>query len=99
VFHSAVTAAAGLVSTVRGVSYASDLTAEHWALLEPVFNAPGKRGPKHAPDQLVLNAGHRAADQITSWWDVEDRQAIPAESMRLAQGSANQSWESQDLRS
>src|SRR5215210_5922762 len=30
--------------------YASDLTDEQWALLEPVFNAPGKRGPKHAPD-------------------------------------------------
>ena len=32
------------------MSYASDLTDEQWALLEPVFNAPGKRGPKHAPD-------------------------------------------------
>jgi hypothetical protein len=27
------------------MSYASDLTDEQWALLEPVFNAPGKRGP------------------------------------------------------
>ena len=32
------------------MSYASDLTDEQWALLEPVFNAPGKRGPKHVPD-------------------------------------------------
>jgi transposase len=32
------------------MSYSSDLTDERWALLEPVFNAPGKRGPKHAPD-------------------------------------------------
>ena len=32
------------------MSYASDLTDEQWALLEPVFNAPGKRGPEHAPD-------------------------------------------------
>lgn len=32
------------------MSYSSDLTDEQWALLEPVFNAPGKRGPKHAPD-------------------------------------------------
>ena len=32
------------------MSYASDLTDEQWALLEPVFNVPGKRGPKHAPD-------------------------------------------------
>src|SRR6476619_4307443 len=30
--------------------YTSDLTDEQWALLEPVFNTPGKRGPKHAPD-------------------------------------------------
>ncbi|WP_442852441.1 transposase [Nocardioides sp. Iso805N] len=30
--------------------YSSDLTDEQWALLEPVFNTPGKRGPKHAPD-------------------------------------------------
>jgi putative transposase len=32
------------------MSYSSDLTDEQWALLEPVFNMPGKRGPKHAPD-------------------------------------------------
>ena len=32
------------------MSYSSDLTDEQWALLGPVFNAPGKRGPKHAPD-------------------------------------------------
>ena len=32
------------------MSYSTDLTDEQWALLEPVFNAPGKRGPKHAPD-------------------------------------------------
>ena len=32
------------------MSYTSDLTHEQWALLEPVFNTPGKRGPKHAPD-------------------------------------------------
>src|SRR6476646_69442 len=32
------------------MAYTSDLTDEQWALLEPVFNAPGKRGPKHAPD-------------------------------------------------
>ena len=36
--------------TLLRMSYASDLTDEQWALLEPVFNAPGKRGPKHAPD-------------------------------------------------
>jgi putative transposase len=32
------------------MSYPSDLTDEQWALLGPVFNAPGKRGPKHAPE-------------------------------------------------
>jgi transposase len=32
------------------MSYAGDLTDEQWALLEPVFNAPSKRGPKSAPD-------------------------------------------------
>jgi transposase len=36
--------------TVRRTSYASDLNDEQWALLEPVFHAPGKRGPKHGPD-------------------------------------------------
>ncbi len=39
-----------MVGTVRGMSYPSDLTDEHGALLEPVFNAPGERGPRHAPD-------------------------------------------------
>ena len=50
VFYLVVTAVAGLVGTVCGMSYSSDLTDEQWALLEPVFNAPGKRGPKHASD-------------------------------------------------
>lgn len=41
---------------MRGVSYASDLTDEQWELLEPVFNAPGKRDRKHAPDlRRVVN--------------------------------------------
>lgn len=39
-----------MVGTVCGMTYASDLTDEQWALLEPVFNAPGKRGPRHAAD-------------------------------------------------
>jgi transposase len=30
--------------------YPSDLIDEHWDLLEPVFNAPGKRGRRHADD-------------------------------------------------
>lgn len=36
--------------TVRGMPYPSDLTDEQWGLLEPVFNAPGKRGRRHADD-------------------------------------------------
>jgi len=52
-----VTAVAGLVGTVCAMSYSSDLTDEQWALLETVFNAPGKRGPRHAPDlRRVLDA-------------------------------------------
>jgi putative transposase len=45
-----VTADVSLVGTMRRMSYFSDLTDRQWALLEPVFNAPGKRGPKHAAD-------------------------------------------------
>jgi len=40
----------GLTGPIRGMTYSSDLTDEQWALLEHVFNAPGKSGPKHAPD-------------------------------------------------
>ncbi len=32
------------------MSYPSDLTDEQWERLEPVFNAPGKRGRKHGDD-------------------------------------------------
>jgi putative transposase len=32
------------------MSYPSDLTDDHWKLLDPVFNAPGKRARKHADD-------------------------------------------------
>ena len=45
-----VTAVGDLAGTVCGMSYSSDLTDEQWALLDPVFNTPDKRGPKHAPD-------------------------------------------------
>ncbi len=50
VSHLAATAAVALVVTMHVMSYSSDLTDEQWALLEPVFNAPGKRGPRHGPD-------------------------------------------------
>jgi transposase len=35
---------------VRGTAYPSDLTDEQSALLEPVFNTPGKRRRKHVDD-------------------------------------------------
>jgi transposase len=39
------------------MSYPSDLTDDQWALLEAVFNAPGKRGRKHAEDlRTVVDA-------------------------------------------
>ena len=39
------------------MAYRSDLTDEQWALLEPVFNAPRKRGRKHAEDlRTVVDA-------------------------------------------
>ncbi|MCU1615128.1 MAG: family transposase [Frankiales bacterium] len=46
----AATAGEASLGTVRVMGYASDLTDEQRAVLDPVFNAPGKRGPKHAPD-------------------------------------------------
>jgi putative transposase len=37
--------------------YPSDLADDQWDLLEPVFNAPGKRGRKHADDlRTVVDA-------------------------------------------
>ncbi|MFC8501794.1 IS5 family transposase [Pedococcus sp. NPDC057267] len=39
------------------MSYPSDVTNEPWALLEPVCNPPGKRGPKHGEGmRKVVNA-------------------------------------------
>ena len=49
------------VVTVRGMSYPSDLTDEQWALLEQVFNAPGKRGRKHVDDLRGVVATTAAA--------------------------------------
>jgi putative transposase len=46
----AATAPVNPDGTIRGMSYSSALTDDQWVLLEPVFNAPGKRGPKHGPD-------------------------------------------------
>jgi putative transposase len=39
------------------MAYPSDLSDDQWGLLEPVFNAPGKRGRKHAEDlRTVVDA-------------------------------------------
>lgn len=45
---------ARLIVTVHRMAYPSDLTDEQWALLKPVFNAPGKRGRKHADDLCTV---------------------------------------------
>jgi hypothetical protein len=50
VAHLVVTADADVLGPVCVMSYSSDLTDEQWALLELVFNAPGKRGPRQALD-------------------------------------------------
>lgn len=48
--HWAVTADVDCVGTVSALAFPTDMTDEQWALPVSVFNAPGKRGPKHAPD-------------------------------------------------
>ena len=54
--------------TVRSMSYLSDLTDEQWALLDPVFRAPGKRGRKHASDlRIVVNAMPYIAHTGCQW--------------------------------
>ena len=61
-------AARPLVVTVRGMAYPSDLTDEQWALLEPVFNAPGKRGRKHGDDlRTVVDAMLYIAQTGCQW--------------------------------
>jgi len=53
---------------VRGMSYPSDLTDDQWDALEPVFNAPGKRGRKHADDlRTVVNAMLYIAQTGCQW--------------------------------
>lgn len=50
------------------MSYPSDLTDDQWALLEPVFNAPGKRGRKHADDlRTVVDAMLYIAQTGCQW--------------------------------
>lgn len=56
------------VGTVPGMSYPSDLTDDQWALLEPIFNAPGKRGRKHADDlRTVVDAMLYIAQTGCQW--------------------------------
>ncbi len=50
------------------MSYPSDLTEEQWGLLEPVFNAPGKRGRKHGDDlRTVVDAMLYIAQTGCQW--------------------------------
>ena len=55
--------------TVQSMPYPSHLTYEQWELLEPVFNAPGKRGPRHAPDlRSVVDAMLYISHTGCQWW-------------------------------
>ena len=48
--------------------YPSDLTDEQWDLLEPVFNAPGKRGRRHGDDlRSVVDAMLYIAQTGCQW--------------------------------
>ncbi|HEX6150373.1 transposase [Nocardioides sp.] len=50
------------------MSYPSDLTDEQWERLEPVFNAPGKRGRRHADDlRTVVDAMLYIAQTGCQW--------------------------------
>jgi putative transposase len=52
----------------RAANYPSDLTEDQWELLEPVFNAPGKRGRKHANDlRTVVDAMLYIAQTGCQW--------------------------------
>lgn len=56
------------VGTVPRMSFPSDLTDDQWTLLEPVFNAPGKRGRKHADDlRTVVDAMLYIAQTGCQW--------------------------------
>jgi putative transposase len=50
------------------MAYSSDLTDDQWELLGPVFNAPGKRGRKHADDlRAVVDAMVYIAQTGCQW--------------------------------
>ena len=92
---------AGLDGTVGGMAYTSDLTDEQWAVLEPVFNTPGKRGPKHAPDlrrvvDAMLYVSHTGCqwrflpESFGPWtrvWSLVTQRHLGASADRAARGS------------
>jgi putative transposase len=56
------------VGTVPDMSYSSGLADGQWALLEPVFKAPGKRGRRHADDlRTVVDAMLYIAQTGCQW--------------------------------
>lgn len=66
--HLVRIALAGLDGTVGGMAYTSDLTDEQRAVLAPVFNTPGKRGPRHAPDlRRVVDAMLYVYQRAVDW--------------------------------
>ena len=54
--------------TVQAMTYASDLSDDQWNLLQPVFNAPSKRGRRHADDlRTVVDAMLYSAQTGCQW--------------------------------
>ena len=77
------TAAAGPDGTVWSMSYSTDRRA----LLEPVFNTPGKRGPKHAPDlRRVIDAMLDISSPNAKW------RILPGSSTRLIRSLPHADW-------
>lgn len=54
--------------TVRRMPYPSDLTDDQWDLLEPVFNAPSKRGRKHAENLRSVAKSFENSDSSATGW-------------------------------
>src|SRR3954453_17438616 len=66
--HLEATAPVTPDGTIRDMSYSPDLTDDQWVLLEPVFNAPCKRGPKHGPDLRRVVDGMLYISHIGCQW-------------------------------
>ena len=64
--------------------YPSDLTDEQWDLLEPVFNAPGKRGRRHADDlrsvvdAMLASGTPPSPSQTVPFATIRNRYLVPA---------------------